>query len=433
MNATARRIASAATIAALGLVATPARTVAGTATVYQCTGPGGQAVSTDMVSNSAAWATTLHNCGSPYWPWGLMLSTSGAPGTSWLAGQYGEALVSAPPGTLITGGTLVRQMLDYHFEGGKVGSSYGFGYWLRTADGQTIEACGGTGSPPPDGCLPQPDGLARFANPVRQLTATKGPPPGPIVTPALRVALGCFLGRSSEGGGGLCYIYTGREALGISQLALRVSESEAPVVRAVAGSPLSDAPVRARDIAINASDSGLGLFRLLLYVDGKLTEAQPFDASRPACSDLNPASPDPYELPGAYVGPTGSTSRSFSLAGLPADGQHDIRIAVEDAAGNATVALQLTVAFALPLDGLRCPTDGCVVPRPVPNGTNATPDAVLNATTMGHTRRRIAQGQPTTITGTLTTPAGAPIAGAAVDVESLIGVPGAGWQPAGSA
>src|SRR6478609_1325777 len=157
-----------------------------------------------------------------------MLSSAGTPGTSWLAGQYGEALLSAPPATVITGGTLVRQMLDYHFEGGKVGSSYGFGYWLRTADGQTIETCGGTGNPPPDGCLPQPDGPARFANPVRQLTATKGPPPAPIVTPALRVALGCFLGRSAEGGGGLCYIYTGHESLGISQLALRVSDGEAP-------------------------------------------------------------------------------------------------------------------------------------------------------------------------------------------------------------
>src|SRR3954454_16546487 len=418
MNATARRIASAATIAALGLVATPARTVAGTATVYQCTGPGGQAVSTDMVSNSAAWATTLHNCGSPYWPWGLMLSTSGAPGTSWKAGQYGEALVSAPPGTLITGGTLVRQMLDYHLEGGKVGSSYGFGYWLRTADGQTIELCGGAGTPPADGCVPQGDGLARFANPVRQLTATKGPPPGPIVTPALRVALGCFLG-----GGGLCYLYSGREALGISQLALRVSDGEAPVVRSVAGSLLSDAPVRARDLAINASDSGLGLFRLLLYVDGQLAESQPFDASRPACADLNPASPDPYELPGAYVCPTGSSSRSFSLAGLPADGQHDLRIVVEDAAGNATTALQRTVAFALPVDGLRCPPEGCVLPRPLPNGTNANPDAALKATTRGHTRRRVSQGQRTMIAGTLTTPAGAPISDATIDVQSLLDAP----------
>src|SRR3954454_11414550 len=138
MTATARSIVVAATAAAIALAPTP-RAMAGSATVYQCTGPGGQAVSIDMVTRSSLWASTLTNCGSPYWPWGLMLSSSGAPGTSWKAGQYGEALVSAPAGTLITGGTLVRQMLDYHFEGGKVGSSYSFGYWLPTPDRHTID------------------------------------------------------------------------------------------------------------------------------------------------------------------------------------------------------------------------------------------------------------------------------------------------------
>src|SRR6478735_8389126 len=98
MTATAYRVAVVAITAVIALAAAP-RADAATATVYQCTGPGGQAVSTDMVANSTAWATTLRNCGSPYWPWGLMLTTAGAPGTSWLAGQYGEALISAPPGT----------------------------------------------------------------------------------------------------------------------------------------------------------------------------------------------------------------------------------------------------------------------------------------------------------------------------------------------
>src|SRR3954470_10314700 len=103
MTCTPRRIALVALSAAIAL-ATPSRASGAAATVYQCTGPGGQAVSTDMVASSAAWAVTLRNCGSPFWPWGLMLSTVGTPGTSWLAGHYGEALVSAPPTTMITGG-----------------------------------------------------------------------------------------------------------------------------------------------------------------------------------------------------------------------------------------------------------------------------------------------------------------------------------------
>jgi hypothetical protein len=46
MTATARCIAIAGMTAAIVLTAVP-RAIAGTATVYQCTGPGGQAVSTD--------------------------------------------------------------------------------------------------------------------------------------------------------------------------------------------------------------------------------------------------------------------------------------------------------------------------------------------------------------------------------------------------
>src|SRR3954451_2912293 len=101
MTARIGRVAVAAMTTAIALAGAP-RASAGTATVYQCTGPGGQAVSTDMVSSSTAWASTLRNCGSPYRPWGLMLTTSGLVGTSWLAGQYGEAVVSAPPATLIS-------------------------------------------------------------------------------------------------------------------------------------------------------------------------------------------------------------------------------------------------------------------------------------------------------------------------------------------
>src|SRR3954452_15766246 len=108
MTTPARRMAIAAVAAAIALAAAP-RAVAGTATVYQCTGPGGQAVSTDMVTSSSQYALTLRNCGSPDAPWGLMLTTSAAVVPSRLAGQYGEALVSAPPSTLITGGTLTRQ------------------------------------------------------------------------------------------------------------------------------------------------------------------------------------------------------------------------------------------------------------------------------------------------------------------------------------
>jgi hypothetical protein len=293
MTPTARRLA-AAVVAVIALATMASSALAGTATVYQCTGPGGQAVSTDMLTPPTPPGAVLYaHCGDPSFPWGLVINKFGwIGGPSLVAGDYGEARVSAPASALITGGTLSRQMLGYHYERK---SSDGFGYWLRTAEGATIETCGGVGTPPPDGCQPQPDGLSRFASVTRDIGLIRATPPAAVATPALRFAVGCFVGS------GICHVFTGQEGLGIAQMALRVSENEAPVVRSAAGSLVSDTPVRARDIAINASDTGLGLFRVLVYIDGALTEAQPFDPTRPACADVNPASPDAYELP---VAPT---------------------------------------------------------------------------------------------------------------------------------
>ena len=365
MTATTRRIAILGVAAVLALAATAPHAVAGTATVYQCTGPGGQAVSTDMLTPSSAWAMTLTNCGSPYWPWGLMLTTSGLTGSSWLANQYGEARVSAPPGTLITGGTLVRQMLDYHFEGGKVGSSYGFGYWLRTADGQTIELCGGTGSPPPDGCLPQPDGLARFPNPVRVLTATKGPPPGPLVTPALRIALGCFLGRSAEGGGGLCYIYSGREsARDLADGAARERErgAERALGRGLAALRRARARARYRHQRLRRRARAVppaGLHRRHAHrgatvrrLATRLRRPQPRQRrSLRAARRLRL----PHRLDLAQL-----------LARRPARRRPARRARRPSRTPPATPPSRCNApsTFALPVDGLRCPADGCVVAPP---------------------------------------------------------------------
>ncbi len=300
-------------------------------------------------------------------------------------------------------------MLGYH-EVRKV--TDGFGYWLRTAEGATIESCGGSGTPPPDGCWPQPDGLTRFNNAVRDVGVTRGPP----------VAAGGHL--RAAGRGRLLHrprpLPRQHRAGRARDRADGAARQRARGARCALGrrvAAVRHAGAR-RELAINASDAGLGLFRVLVYVDGTLAETQPFDASRPACADVDPSTPYPYELPGGYACPTGSTSRSFSLAGLPADGQHEIRVLVEDAAGNATVALQRTATLDLPVNGLRCPANGCVTPRPVPNGTNATPDATLKATTKGRTRRRVAHGQRTTIAGTVTTPAGAPVTNAVIDVHS---------------
>ncbi len=138
-----------------------------------------------------------------------------------------------------------------------------------------------------------------------------------------------------------------------------------------------DQPVRTRTVSINASDVGLGLYRLIVTVDGRVTETQPFAPAAADCRDVDPANADPYEFSSVSACPTASTSRSFVLSSLPTSGQHQVRVEVEDASGNRTAAIDRVTTFELPADGLRCPTDGCVRAPPTPNGANATPTARL--------------------------------------------------------
>ena len=284
---------------------------------------------------------------------------------------------------------------------------------------------------PPDGCLPAPDGLARF-QPRASAHRHLPPPAAGHAGAAHRARL---LRRSAEGGDGQRSLQRQRERSASRTMALRVDRDRG--ARSCARSPARCSPtqpVRARD----ARDQRLrrrpravpraGLRRRHAHRGAAVRRLAP----RPAATSTPPA-PTPTSSPGAYACPTGSTSRSFSLAGLPADGQHDVRVDVEDAAGNRTVALERTATFDLPVDGLRCPADGCVAPRRAPNGAQR------------HARRR-AQGhhhgphppprRPRPAhhdRRPLATRAGAPISGRRDRRRRASSdAPGAAWQPAGS-
>src|SRR5690349_17126811 len=97
MTARSRRLSLLAMTATISLATAPAAD-AGTATVYQCTGPGGRVVSTDLLTPPTPPGATLYaRCGSALYPWGLTIEKVGVPGASSFApGDYGEARVSAP-------------------------------------------------------------------------------------------------------------------------------------------------------------------------------------------------------------------------------------------------------------------------------------------------------------------------------------------------
>lgn len=93
----------------------------------------------------------------------------------------------------------------------------------------------------------------------------------------------------------------------------------------------------AADLSFTVSDGGAGVYRAILAVDGTERSRTVVDANGGRCADVEPGNDDAYEFavpqpcPAVASGTVGLDTKT-----LP-DGEHVVRVAVEDAAGNATV------------------------------------------------------------------------------------------------
>src|SRR5262249_59939767 len=96
-------------------------------------------------------------------------------------------------------------------------------------------------------------------------------------------------------------------------------------------------------VSFDANDTGGGISRALVKVDGQPFTQQPLSAA--PCSDAVPLDADPYEFIQPVPCPLAVTGANVRVdyRNLPA-GPHAVEIAVEDAAGNAT-AVYGPVAF----------------------------------------------------------------------------------------
>ncbi|HEX8084351.1 MAG TPA: hypothetical protein VF529_08675 [Solirubrobacteraceae bacterium] len=125
---------------------------------------------------------------------------------------------------------------------------------------------------------------------------------------------------------------------------LVLQDRSAPVPGSASGSLESDDVLReSEDIDFSASDVGGGLYRVRLLVDGapRLSSAVHTDGGR--CADVNPANGDDYEF--AFQQPcrsSASVATSFDTRSLP-EGEHAVKVLVEDAGGNATTVLNRRV------------------------------------------------------------------------------------------
>src|SRR4051794_39124314 len=192
-----------------------------------------------------------------------------------------------------------------------------------------------------------------------------------------------------------------------------LTDTSNPVPSTVSGSLLTEPRLAGPlDVTLNASDTGSGLYRVLLLVDDQLAAAKIADGNGGACADANPANSDPYEF-GSQTpckSAAGGTY-TFDSSQLP-DGAHNLKVQVEDGAGNATTVVNRAVTI--------------VSGRGPANGTGASDGARLAVRWTRTPRVTMRTGSPgrAILTGRLVGEAGRPIAGARLDVFTRTTVPG---------
>src|SRR3954467_4921621 len=191
-----------------------------------------------------------------------------------------------------------------------------------------------------------------------------------------------------------------------------LNDTSNPVPSTVSGS-LTSAPrlVGPLDVTLNASDTGSGVYRVLVLVDDQVAAAKVADANGGTCADVNPANTDPYEF-GSQTpckSAAGGTY-TFDSSQLP-NGSHNLKVQVEDGAGNATTVVNRAVTI--------------VAGRGAANGAGASDEARLSVrwTRSRHVTLRTGSPRRALLTGKLVDAAGHAISGATLDVLTRTPVP----------
>jgi len=130
----------------------------------------------------------------------------------------------------------------------------------------------------------------------------------------------------------------------IPKVRIGLADATLPGGFATGGALAGGDPVRGSGgLAIHAFDTGGGVYRIVLKVDGEEVSRQVLDAAGGACADVEPDNDDPYEFGTPRPCPLSADATVQLDTAALADGEHAISAIVEDASGNARAVFDGTV------------------------------------------------------------------------------------------
>jgi hypothetical protein len=202
---------------------------------------------------------------------------------------------------------------------------------------------------------------------------------------------------------------------------IELQNSSTPTGVGFAGALLSPGASGTADLTFTAEDpDGPGVYQVLVDLDGAQVYQGTPDPNGGRCASIGTNAGGVNEF--LYAQPC----KQNVAVDVPletsrvANGQHQVKVTVRDAAGNAAVVYDGTISIANPNAATSTPVGpgSPAALRGPTNGTNASDQAKLTArwTSMVKATRTSRYGQVNRITGRLTTATGQPISGALLDV-----------------
>jgi hypothetical protein len=208
----------------------------------------------------------------------------------------------------------------------------------------------------------------------------------------------------------------------VTKTTMTLRDNTAPVATNLSGGLIASPTWRGPlSIAFQATDSGSGVYRLIVDVDGQDALGQVVDANDGHCGDADATNADPHEF--LWPAPCRTTTApqlSVDTGTLPV-GTHQISLVLEDAAGNRSVMYGPVPKTILPSSANRGAANG----TPASDQARFTGRRQRSVTTSFRHRRLRVRAH-------LVGPDRAPIAGATIEVLAQLHRAGSRFRPIGA-